>query len=158
MICKIKLDDCMNLERYEFSSNENFLAFQFESTGPKGKVLKVVQFTPHNVIGTTYFNLAFGDWDEAKKRLNDLTVTNNNDREKVLATVAATVIEFLNHYPDMMIYAQGSTLSRTRLYQISISKQHHRIEQILNIYGFANGHWEKFKKNCNYEAFLVSLQ
>ena len=148
----------MHIDKYEYSKNEASLVFQFESVGPNGNILKVVQFTPHNSNGVTYFNLGFGDWNEQERRINDLSVTNNNDREKVLATVAATVIEFLDKFPDMMVYAQGSTLSRTRLYQIGISANYDEIAPLLNVYGFINGQWEEFKRNRNYEAFLVSLK
>ncbi len=148
----------MHIERYEYSKNETSLVFQFESVGPNGNILKVVQFTPHNSNGVTYFNLGFGDWKEQEQRINDLSVTNNNDREKVLATVAATVIDFLDKFPDMIVYMQGSTPSRTRLYQIGISANYDEIASLLNVYGFFNGQWEEFERNRNYEAFLVSLK
>jgi hypothetical protein len=38
-----------------------------------------------------------------------------------LATIAATVLEFTKRFPDVMVYAKGSTPARTRLYQIGIS-------------------------------------
>jgi hypothetical protein len=87
-----------------------------------------------------------------------LSITNNDDRDKVLATVAATVLEFLDHFPDMMVYAQGSTTSRTRLYQMGIAARHEEISSMLNIYGFINGQWEIFQRNYNYGAFLVCLK
>jgi hypothetical protein len=148
----------MDIDKYDYVKNDASLVFQFESVGPNGKVLKVVQFTPHNYDGITYFNLGFGDWNEVEQRIEDLSITNNNDREKVLATVAATVLEFLEHFPDMMVFAQGSTPSRTRLYQIGIVMKYTEIASLLNIYGFINGEWERFKANSNYEAFLVSLK
>ncbi len=45
---------------------------------------------------------------------------NNPDKEKILATVAATVVEFTNHFPYVMVYAKGSNAARTRLYQNGI--------------------------------------
>ena len=42
------------------------------------------------------YNLAFGDWDAAKSRINDKAISNNSDREKILTTVAATAIVFTN--------------------------------------------------------------
>lgn len=54
-----------------------------------------------------------------------------------------------------MVYAKGSTLSRTRLYQMGIAANWEQIEPALEIYGFAKGKWEKFTKNVNYEAFIV---
>src|SRR5688572_18026618 len=46
---------------------------------------------------------------------------NNQDRDKILATVAAMVLEFTEHFPEVWVYAQGSTLARTRLYQMGIA-------------------------------------
>lgn len=148
----------MDIERYTYLKDQASLVFQFESSGPNGNVQKVVIFTPHNSNGVTYFNLAFGDWDEGQQKLNDLSTTNNKDTQKVLATVAAAVLEFLEHYPDMMVYAQGSTPSRTRLYQMGIISRQAEITSVLNIFGFINGRWENFRSGSNYEAFLVCLK
>ena len=148
----------MILDRYEYMMDESLLNFQFESLGPNGRVLKVIVFTPQNSNGVTYFNLAFGDWDKPQQKLDDLSVTNNNDREKVLEAVAAVVLKFLNNFPDMMVYAEGSTPSRTRLYQTGIASQYEEISSLLHVYGFVNGQWEGFRKGYNYEAFLVSLK
>ena len=51
----------MNIERHEFLIAESLIEFEFESDGPKGKIKKIVSFSPHNSDGITYFNLAFGD-------------------------------------------------------------------------------------------------
>ena len=145
----------MNLERYDFSTNETFLDFEFESEGPKGKIKKIVRYSPQNANGITYFNLGFGDRNEETGKIDDRSVSNNKDRERVLATVAATVLAFTQHFPDVMVYAKGSTPSRTRLYQMGIVANWDEIEPLLEVFGFANGQWERFSKNVNYEAFLV---
>lgn len=145
----------MNLERYDFSTNETFLDFEFESEGPKGKIKKIVRYSPQNANGRTYFNLGFGDLNGETGKIDDRSVSNNKDRDKVLATVAATVLAFTQHFPDVMVYAKGSTPSRTRLYQMGIIANWNEIEPLIEVFGFANGQWERFSKNVNYEAFLV---
>ncbi len=55
----------------------------------------------------------------------------------------------------MMVYAKGSTPSRTRLYQMGIAANFKEISSLLHIYGFLNGNWHQFEKNINYEAFFV---
>ena len=145
----------MNIEQYPFSTNEDYLDFEFFSEGPKGKIKKFVRYSPQNVNGITYFNLSFGDWDENKRQVDDLAVTNNQDRNKVLATVAMTVMSFTEHFPDVIVYATGSTKSRTRLYQMSIGMYWDEIEPLLYVYGSINGHWQPFRKKVNYEAFLI---
>jgi hypothetical protein len=146
----------MNLDTYQFSASDTFLDFEFESNGPKGKVRKIVRYSPQNAGGITYFNLGFGDLNSKTGKIDDLAITNNQDRTKILATVAATVLEFTQHFPDVMVYAKGSTPARTRLYQIGISSNWIEIEPILDVFGYEQGNgWQPFRKNVNYQAFLV---
>lgn len=146
----------MNLERYSFITNNSYLDFEFESEGPKGKIKKVVRFSPQNANGITYFNLGFGDVNPETGNIDDLSKSNNGDREKILATIAHIVLVFTERFPDIMVYAQGSTPSRTRLYQIGIASNFNQIEQLLNVYGFIDGGWQRFEKGVNYHAFLVA--
>lgn len=146
----------MNQPQYEFQTNDSFLDFEFESQGPNGRIKKVVRYSPRNVDGITYFNLGFGDWNEAEARIDDGSNNNNQDTQKVLATVAATVLDFTAAYPDMLVYAEGSTPARTRLYQMGISANLAHIEPILEIYAFKKGvGWEPFQIGTNYEAFMA---
>ncbi|HXB35403.1 MAG TPA: hypothetical protein VNV35_18365 [Puia sp.] len=146
----------MNLSIYKFSASDTFLDFEFESAGPKGKIRKIVRYSPQNAGGITYFNLGFGDLNPKTGKIDDLAVTNNQDREKILATIAATVLEFTRHFPDVIVYAKGSTPARTRLYQIGISANWSDIEPLLHVFGYEqNKGWESFRKNVNYQAFLV---
>ena len=128
----------------------------FTVMGLMEKLEKSFVSAPQSANGITYFNLAFGDWNEAKKQINDRAITNNHDRNKILATVASTVLVFIKQFPDAMIYAQGSTSSRTRLYQMGIFSNWKKINEVLDVYGYEQGKgWQRFSKNVNYEAFLV---
>lgn len=97
----------MKLERYELKAGENLTTFEFISEGPKGKISKLIQFSPTNL--KDLYNLAFGDKDLNSGEINDLTISNNGDSEKILATVVALVYAFTNKNPDVWIYATGST-------------------------------------------------
>ena len=66
--------------------------------------------------------MAFGDKDQNTGEINDNVISNNNDSEKVLATVVATLYAFTDRHPDAYIMAIGSTKSRTRLYRMGITK------------------------------------
>lgn len=145
----------MNIKRYEFVVGESLIDFEFESDGPKGKIKKIVSFSPYNSEGVTYFNLAFGDLVEKTGKLNDIAISDNKDTLKILATIAAVVLEFTQQFPDILIYAKGSTLARTSLYQMGIGGNWSEIEPFINVFGFVDGEWEIFKKNVNYEAFLA---
>ena len=122
------------------------------SVGPRGSIQKVVRFKR---VRDGIFNLVFGDWGEVSEIIDDKVITNNGDREKVLATVADIVIQFIDLYPSAFIFAQGSTGSRTRLYQMGINANLPLVSQHLYIEGFLNGEWQSFKKGKNYSAFLV---
>ena len=145
----------MNLDRYDFITNKSFLDFEFESEGPNGKIRKVVRYNPINANGITYFNLGFGDLDIKTGRINNLATSNNQDTNKILATVASTVLIFTEHFPDVLVYAAGSTSTRTRLYQIGINVNWAEINTLLHVYGFSEGKWNSFEKGINYEAFLA---
>ena len=146
----------MNLKCYRYYTSETSLDFEFDSEGPKGRIRKVVSYSPQYAGSIRYFNLGFGDLNKATGKIDDLAVTDNQDREKVLATVAATVLEFTRQFPDAMVYATGSTPARTRLYQMGISANLPQVAPLLYVYGYEqNKGWEPYQKNVRYDAFLV---
>ncbi len=129
------------------------MTFEFISEGEKGFISKIVQFQPTNVAGI--FNLAFGDKDQVSGDINDTVVSNNGDSEKVLTTVVATVYAFTDRYPNAMIYATGSTKSRTRLYRRGITRFIQEVTEDFEIFGEQNAEWEPFVKGVDYDGFLV---
>lgn len=104
------------------------------------------------------FNLAFGDYDEETKSINDLSVTNNGDSLKVLATVASTVYAFTEKNPRAMIFATGSSDARTRLYRMGITNHLFEIQKDFDVFGLRidDNIWEKFITGEDYEAFLLT--
>ena len=72
----------MNLKCYRYYTNETHLDFEFDSNGPRGKIRKVVRYTLQNADGISYFNLGFGDLNKTTGKIDDLAVTDNQDREK----------------------------------------------------------------------------
>lgn len=145
----------MNFERYPLTSNHSRLTYEFLSEGPKGTIKKVVIYQK---ISAGIYNLAFGDWDEKAQKIIDNSRSNNNDRDKVLASVASTVIDFMNNYPEAIIFAKGITPGKTRLYQIGITQNWHEIGQSFDIEGFYKGNWEPFQRGRNYEAFTLKAK
>jgi len=142
----------MQLPRYTYKTNENFLDYEFGSIGPKGSIKKVVRFMQ---ISDNVFNLGFGDLDETTGEISDIVVTNNNDSRKVLATVAATIHDFTLQYPDAWIIAKGSTLSRTRLYRMGITNHWAEISVEFEVFGLKDDLWQPFEKRRDYQAFLI---
>lgn len=145
----------MNKERYNFIVEHSSMRFTFQSVGVKGSVKKVVEYTLIEINELMLYNLGFGDLNDVTGQLDDLSISNNGDRDKVLATVAATVLEFTNYVPKALVYARGSTTSRTRLYQMALMANPEDISKILEVYGLVKGAWFPFEKCVNYEAFMV---
>jgi len=68
----------------------------------------------------------------------------------VLATVASAVTAFFGQYPNTMVVAEGSTLSRTRLYRMRIAANLSEIQEVFRIYGLLEEGWELFVRNKPY--------
>jgi hypothetical protein len=143
----------MILPKYPLSSSDQLMTFEFESEGKLGRVVKLVAYQPTNLKGV--YNLAFGDKNADTGQINDRIITDNGDRDKVLATVAATVYAFTDKYSDSWVYLTGSTKSRTRLYRMGIAKFFEELNQDFEVYGQLNDNWEKFKPDTEIEGFLV---
>ncbi|WP_153797638.1 DUF6934 family protein [Foetidibacter luteolus] len=142
----------LNLNKYPYITNQSFLDFEFDSIGPKGIVKKIARFSE---LSKNIYNFGFGDFDGEHNCINDTIVTNNDDTEKVLATVASIIHDFLKVYPNAIVVVEGSTPARVRRYQIGISKYFQEISRVIQVFGLKNDCWESFKKNTNYEAFLA---
>ena len=141
----------MRLEQYESTMNKSRTEYSFISQGPNGNILKGIEYSKTKVYGfKNVYNLAFGDIDLSSGEIDDLVVTNNQDREKVLATVAHTVIIFTKRRPKAHIYIRGSSRPRTRLYQMAIGKYLDELSENFDIKGQFNRVWLPFNKNTNF--------
>ncbi len=138
---------------YKVNISKDFQTFEFVSVGSKGSITKVVRYNEINVKG--FYNLGFGDKDPITNFISDLTVTNNGDSQKVLATVAATLYAFTDENPEATVIATGSTEARTRLYRMGITNNLEAIENDFMVMGLTETDWEPFRRNVTYGAFLV---
>ena len=144
----------MNLPTYnvELKSEEPY-SFEFFSEGKNGKIQKLIIYQE---IEENFFNLAFGDKDLKTGKLNDKSISDNGDTEKVLATVVATLYRFTDQFPDVYVYAKGSTDSRNRLYRMSITKYLTQALEDFFIYGILpNGQTISFVPNFEYIGFII---
>lgn len=104
----------MNLEKYDITVSDDWLIYEFVSIGPRGDIDKVVIY--QHIEGSLY-NLAFGDKDGVTGNIDDLVISDNQDTEIVLATVASTLFDFFENHNGTIVLAKGSTKRRTRLYR-----------------------------------------
>lgn len=143
----------MNLDQYSLSPL-NDSEYEFISEGVQGQIIKVIRFTLVDA-NTNVVNLGFGDVDSATGFVNDRVISGNQDADKILATVAQAILLFTQKNPDSLIYAKGSTATRTRLYQMSLNRHWQNISIYFRVWGLKNENWQDFEPTINYEAFLV---
>jgi len=144
----------MKYSKYDYSTEDSLMYYEFFSEGPKGRIRKLVEYSSTNLKNV--YNLAFGDYDEKTGGINDKSITNNGDSQKVLATVASTVYAFTNRYPDAWVHATGSTSVRTRLYRMGITTNLIEISEDFFVYGLKGDKWVEFIVGEDYEAFLIT--
>jgi hypothetical protein len=132
----------------------DYTTFDFISEGCNGKILKRIEFLPSP--WSNVYNLAFGDIKE-NGELDDLTISNNGDRNKILATIVKVVVEYTNAFPDRWVYFRGSTENRTRLYRMAIGLHLEELSEMFEILADLNGNLQftRFRKGLNVKAFLV---
>lgn len=97
--------------RYDIYKNlqitDDYSVIDFVSKGNKGNISKRM------------YNLAFGDLNEYGE-IDDYSISDNGDRNKILATVVDVVKVYTAKYPDQLIFFRGSTQERTRLYRMAV--------------------------------------
>lgn len=147
----------MNYEKYEnVSGSGDSLEFDFVSEGSNGKFTKSVQFT--QTQNPEIFNLGFGDRLD-NGEIDDLIRNNNQDRKKILATIAAIVYEFTSVYREKLVFFTGSTPERTRLYRMALSINFDELRNDFKIFGvnFTGNQStvEPFEIGKQYLGFLI---
>jgi hypothetical protein len=146
----------MNLPRYNLLTDETRDIYYFISIGAKSKILKGIHFTKINQ-DPIVFNLALGDVDSVTGKLDDRVVTNNGDRDMILATSAFAIIDFCKNNKGVSVFIEGNTIAKRRLYQIGISKYIDEIGNEFDVYDLreSTDSWEFYAKNKEYKALLV---
>ncbi len=144
----------MRNKRYQLTFSVSFTMYEFVSEGPNGRINKLVKYTESSV--KNIYNLGFGDKLDDSDDFDDEVITNNKDSLRVLSTVAATVYTFTDKYPNAIVFATGSTDARTRLYRMGISNNLEEIKEDFEVLGRIEDKWERFEKNRDYDAFLLT--
>lgn len=122
----------------------------------KGVIRILIKYEKVGIgVGLRVYNLGFGDCCDVLNDFDDSATTNNGDRDKVLATVASTVLEFTEKHGQLVVAAEGVTPARTRLYQMAIRANLEEIEKYFMVYGMYQGVAYPFETCINYQAFFV---
>ena len=139
---------------YQFTTSTEALRFEFVSVG-KQIIPKVVIFNATdlaNIYSLTLANLL------PDGSLDDMTVSDNGDMEKILSTVFQCLSVFLKQRPESVAAFAGSTDVRTRLYRIAIAHELQQAQERFSIWGLTNEVVELFRPNKAYQGFLISLK
>ncbi len=144
----------MHYPSYTFFNEPNTTEYHFESIGSNGIIHKIVVFSeavPHLFI----FNLGLADLDSKTGEMSDMTVSNNGDTHKILATIFQITVDYCQKNPNHLIAFEGTNLARNRLYRMAINHAFDDISEYFLLYGFSENIWEKFEKNKDYEIFWL---
>ncbi|GAB3800820.1 hypothetical protein GCM10028819_26880 [Spirosoma humi] len=137
---------------YDFAVSEKAVRFDFVSVGVK-IIPKVIIFD--FIYEPNIFNLVLADI-LPNGEIDIKTISDNGDRNKILATVAQAIVLFFDAHPDAWVLFTGSTPARTRLYRIAIHLELHTVVNQFNVYGISNGQLERFQPNRPYDRFAFS--
>ena len=143
----------MDLPKYQLSAENSLTVFEFVSIGPNGRISKLIKYSETHL--KDFYNIGFGDKDNLTGEIDDTTVSNNGDSEKVLATVVSSVYAFTDLHPECWVYATGSTRARTRLYRMGIGKYYDKIINDFEVFGLKDDRWVEFDKQIDFDAFIV---
>lgn len=146
----------MKQEHYTYLRDEECFWFEFSSVSEQKTVKKVIVYSPFQE-NSDIFNLGLVD-ALPDRSYSDKSVTNNEDMGKVIATVIRTLLRFFEKHPAKIVYIEGSTVERTRLYRIIISRELSEIENTFAVYGVLDSVPELFQKNKSYNAFIIILK
>ena len=145
----------MDKPAYPFKVSENGQYFEFQSVSIDKVVQKIVEF--RELETPNIYNLALVDVKQ-DGTYDDMSVSNNQDMETIIATVIRTIQVFLTFQPKAKVLFMGSTPSRTRLYRGIINKYFEKAEPIYEIHGITDWVNEPFQGHKTYEAFLIFLR
>ncbi|MCF0064211.1 hypothetical protein MUK70_26530 [Dyadobacter chenwenxiniae] len=136
---------------YPYLASEDYLSFTFKSISEKRIICKKAEFLP---ISDDIYNFAFGDLAD-ENAIDDRAVTDNKDMNMVLATIIQILLEFLETHKNKAVYFQGSTTSRTRMYQIILRREKPNWENRLIVYGIFNDEIMPYETDFSFDAFIV---
>jgi len=139
-------------EKSYIFQKRNDKRYEFYSKSQEREVKKVVVFSERGNGGV--YNLALLDVLE-NGQYSDLSETNNNDFQMVMATVIDILKDFLNEFPDKIVTFKGSDERRQRLYRIIIARELTTINESFNVFGLINKNIEEFEQNIKYELFII---
>ena len=149
----------MEIDHYDdIKRSSDLKVYTFTSRGPKGDLLKIVNFGRFHKIPDAY-NLALGTI-KTRNEIDYFETSDNNDRDKILSTIFYISLDFIKAYPNRKIFITGRNTATTRLYRAAINHEYDNLVENLIIHGLTYNEsaedytLEPFLRNKKYDAFL----
>ena len=124
--------------------------FQFISEGVQGRITKQIHFI--QVYRPGIYILQLGDIDE-NGGFDRSLVSNNGDRNRVLATVILAIEVYTERYPDRSIRIWSYFAERSRLFRIAIGNNLQQLSASFTIQEIGEDGFLFFKKDINSADF-----
>lgn len=126
----------MDTSKYNLSANADFTVFEFTSTGKNGFIHKAIKYS--KTLNENVYNLGFGDIvfsDDTTIEVDDTNLSNNGDRDKVIATVVYSIYVFTQNYPRAYVLFGSSDPAKVRLHRMIISRNYEAITKNFMVFG-----------------------
>jgi hypothetical protein len=146
----------MEKDKYPFEKTQDITVYDFYSIGHRGTIRKKIRFDLMQ-RSPSIFNLTLGNIpdEEDQDEIDTMTVTGNGDTAKILTVVSDVIIDFLLGRTEALVYVEGATPARNRLFQMWIARTYKEIRHRIWIEGLVKKRWIPFKKGITFEAFLI---
>lgn len=144
--------------KYEYYNDaaiaDDLSVFEFISAGKRGQIKKRIDFVETELPDV--YNLSLVNV-QINGTTDDTTISDNGDRDKILATIFRAVYIYTINYPERWIYFSGNTFGKMRLYRMAISLHWEELSTTFEVYGEIPGEEEvlPFHKGMAVEGFFV---
>lgn len=156
----------MNFLKYKLYPNNDFTLFKFVSSGVNGQILKIIRYCP--TLNPKVYNLGladvrFIDEKEGVVSVNDQTISNNGDIDKVVGTVAWSLYIFSQYYSDIFVLFGSRNPVKMRLYRMVMQKYFSEISKTFIVFAAKRRDDGKivnvpFCFNTNVDGFFIKLK
>lgn len=136
-----------------FSPMDNF--FIFTSEGKNGVIQKGVAFQE---VESNFYNLALVDFDDKNGTWSDTISSNNGDLSKVMATVVHLIKYFLENNSNSVVYLEGNSKAKQKLYNRIISNYYKEFSEEFEIFVEDESGRKPFSKELIGSAFYIHLK
>jgi|GEM_PF-530375 hypothetical protein len=124
--------------------------FRFKSKGPVGLITKEIRFAELPDSGMYSVHMGDikqnGDFDQS-------AISNNGDRNRVLATVIVAIEIYTKKYPARSILIGGFNEQRARLFRMAIGVNFERISRVFTVLEVLDGRFLPFKPDTKSTVF-----